>query len=50
MANKRTIKYSEPDNYFPESIRKEHKLGEYAEDETESTNDSKNNRSQQDNT
>ena len=40
MSNKRTIKYSEPDNYFPESIRKKHKLGEYAEEETESTNDS----------
>ena len=27
------IKYSEPSEYFPESIRKEFKLGEYAEPE-----------------
>lgn len=25
--------YVEPDNYFPESIRKEFKIGDYAEDE-----------------
>lgn len=33
MANK--IKYSEPSSYFPESIRKKHKIGEYAETKTE---------------
>ena len=27
--------YSEPDDYFPESVRKELKLGEYAEDQEE---------------
>ena len=27
----RTVKYSEPSNYFPEAIRKKYKLGEYAE-------------------
>ena len=27
----KTIKYTEPSNYFPESIRKKHKIGEYAE-------------------
>ena len=27
----RAVKYSEPSSYFPESIRKKHKLGEYAE-------------------
>lgn len=32
MANeKRTIRYSEPADYFPKSIRKKHKIGEYAE-------------------
>lgn len=32
MANsKKTVKYSEPVGYFPESIRKKNKLGEYAE-------------------
>ena len=35
MATKRTIKYSEPADYFPESIRKKHKIGEYAEKNTE---------------
>jgi hypothetical protein len=33
MANKK-IKYTEPTGYFPESIRKKHGLGEYAEKET----------------
>lgn len=33
MANeKRTIKYSEPADYFPKSIRKKYKIGEFAED------------------
>ena len=36
MANKkRTINYSEPASYFPESIRKKNKLGEYAEVKTD---------------
>lgn len=35
MATKRTIKYSEPAEYFPESIRKKYKLGEYAETNTD---------------
>lgn len=34
MANeKRTIRYSEPADYFPKNIRKKYKLGEYAETE-----------------
>lgn len=33
MANE--IRYSEPEGYFPESIRKKHKIGEYAETNTE---------------
>ena len=32
MANKK-IKYAEPTGYFPESIRKEFGLGEYAKEE-----------------
>lgn len=32
-SRKRTIIYSEPAEYFPEEIRKEFKLGEYAETE-----------------
>ena len=28
------MKYTEPSNYIPKSIRKELKLGEFAEDET----------------
>ena len=28
---KKEIKYSEPASYFPKSVRKEFKLGEYAE-------------------
>ena len=31
----RTVKYSEPSSYFPESIRKKHKIGEYAEAKNE---------------
>ena len=34
MATKRTIRYSEPADYFPESVRKKNKSGEYAEKET----------------
>ena len=34
MANKK-VKYVEPADYFPESIRKQLKLGEYAEKKTE---------------
>lgn len=38
MANsKKTVKYSEPVGYFPETIRKKNKIGEYAE----SKNDTK---------
>lgn len=39
----REIKYSEPSSYFPESIRKKYKLGEYAEvkKETKKTTDKK---------
>lgn len=32
MAKK--ITYSEPTNYFPESLRKKYKIGEYAETKT----------------
>ena len=28
---KKEIKYVEPANYFPESVRKKHKIGEFAE-------------------
>lgn len=27
--------YIEPDNFFPEEIRRKHKIGEFAEDEPE---------------
>ena len=37
MANeKKTLPYTEPASYFPKSIRKKHKLGEYAETKTDS--------------
>jgi hypothetical protein len=39
MANK--IKYTEPAGYFPESIRKKHKIGEYAEEKTDAKTDTK---------
>lgn len=39
MANK--IRYSEPAGYFPESVRKKNKIGEYAETKTETKNDTK---------
>ena len=41
----KTIKYVEPASYFPEEIRKKHKLGEYAEpkSEAEKPNDQKKN-------
>ncbi len=32
--NMRKVKYTEPSDYIPESIRKELKLGEYAVEET----------------
>lgn len=35
MANKKTIRYSEPAGYFPESVRKKNKIGEYAETKTD---------------
>ena len=39
----RTVKYTEPSNYFPKSIRKKHKIGEFAEvkKDTKKTTDSK---------
>ena len=33
MATKKTIRYSEPAEYFPKEIRKKHGLGEYAKEE-----------------
>ena len=39
MANeKKSVKYSEPASYFPENIRKKHKLGEYAETKSDTKN------------
>ena len=35
MADKKTIKYSEPADYFPKEIRKKYGLGEYAETKPE---------------
>lgn len=36
MANEKVkIKYTEPSNYFPESVRKKNKIGEYAETTTD---------------
>lgn len=38
MANeKRTIEYYEPADYFPKSLRKKYKMGEYATDESKSS-------------
>lgn len=34
MNDNKKIVYSEPSDYFPEEIRKKHKLGEYSEEET----------------
>lgn len=34
MDDNKKIVYSEPTDYFPEEIRKNHKLGEYSEEET----------------
>ena len=34
MDDNKKIVYSEPTDYFPEEIRKKHKLGEYSEEET----------------
>ena len=31
-VTKKKVAYMEPDDYFPKEIRKEFKLGEYAED------------------
>ncbi|MEE3460755.1 MAG: hypothetical protein VZR00_02545 [Lachnospiraceae bacterium] len=31
----KNIRYSEPADYFPEELRKEFKIGEYAEDESD---------------
>ena len=35
MANKKTIKYTEPVDYFPESVRRKNKIGEFAEKKTD---------------
>ena len=35
MAEKKTFKYSEPSGYFPESVRKKNKIGEFAEKKTD---------------
>lgn len=35
MRNMRNSKFTEPDDYIPKEIRKELKLGEFAEDEKE---------------
>ena len=35
MATKKTIRYSEPVDYFPKEIRKKHGIGEFAEKKTE---------------
>lgn len=40
MANKK-VKYIEPADYFPESVRKQLKLGEYAEKKTDVKADTK---------
>ena len=37
MKKKSKITYSEPSNYFPKSVRKELKIGEYAEGQKKST-------------
>ena len=34
MDDNKKIVYSEPTDYFPEEIRKNHKLGEYSEEDT----------------
>ena len=34
MANEKKIKYTEPMDYFPESVRKKNKIGEFAEKKT----------------
>ena len=31
MAKETKVKYTEPDDYFPKSVRKKNKIGEYAE-------------------
>lgn len=37
MKKKSKITYSEPSNYFPKSVRKELKIGEYAEKDKKPT-------------
>lgn len=37
MAGKKKTGYTEPDDYFPKSVRKKNKLGEYAEDAKKQT-------------
>ncbi len=40
--NKKSVPvYVEPDDYYPKSVRKKYKLGEYAENEKENTKDGK---------
>ena len=38
MANKNNVKYTEPADYIPKSVRKELKLGEFAEEEKKKGN------------
>lgn len=35
---KKTIKYSEPADYFPKELRKKHKIGEFAETKKDTKN------------
>ena len=35
IVMEKKIKYSEPEGYFPESIRRKHKIGEFAEKKTD---------------
>lgn len=35
MANEKKIKYTEPKGYFPESVRRKNKIGEFAEKKTD---------------
>ena len=33
--NKKTVRYTEPSGYFPTSVRKKNKIGEFAEAKTD---------------
>ena len=37
MATKKKVGYSEPSDFFPKSVRKANKIGEYAEKEKKPT-------------